>query len=299
MKIFYKFFIIVFIVLIIFLLKDDLNSILGDTSSYLNKNIKNQIQKISKKEEINLFNKKADTPGALRIVDDLLNINDKELLKEHIIQITNNQRKLNGNLFSLKENQTLDLSAEKKLNDMFINQYFEHISPLGIGVSELSEQSGYNYILIGENLALGNFKDDEAVVEAWMNSLGHKANILNIHYTEIGVAVGRGQFEGKNVWIAVQHFGTPRSICPNVDEVLAGIIDINQNKINKMENDLSNRLEIIQKGDNQKGISYFEKIDEYNNLINIYNNLIKITKQKIDLYNNQVREFNSCILNNK
>lgn len=299
MKIFYKFFIIVFILLTIFILKDDINSVLGDASFYFNKNIKNQIQKISKKEEVSLSNKKADTPGALRIVDDLLNINDKDLLKEHIIQITNEARKENGELSPLKENLTLNLSADKKLKDMFTNQYFEHISPSGVGVGELSEQCGYDYILIGENLALGNFKDDEAVVDAWMNSPGHRANILNIHYTEIGVAVGQGQFEGKNVWIAVQHFGSPLSICPIVDEVLAGVIDINQNKINDIEEDLSKRLDFIKKGTIHEGISYFEQIDQYNNLINVYNNLIKITKQKIDQYNNQIREFNLCISNNK
>jgi uncharacterized protein YkwD len=299
MKIFYKIFVVVFIILSIFILRDDINSVLGDVSSFLNKNIKNQIQKISDKEEINLSNKKIDTPGALRVVDDLLNINNKDLLKEHVIQITNQARKENGELFPLKENLTLNLSAEKKLQDMFTNQYFEHISPKGVGVGELGEQNGYDYILIGENLALGNFKDDEDLVEAWMNSPGHKANILNTHYTEIGVAVGEGQFEGKNVWIAVQHFGTPRSICPIVDEVLAGTIDINQNKIKEIEEDLSKRLEIIDKGVIYEGISYFEQIDQYNNLINSYNNLIKITKQKIDKYNDQVRIFNLCISENK
>jgi len=299
MKIFYKIFIIVFILLSIFILRHDINLVLKNTFSFLNQNIKNEIIKISKKEELDIPNK-ADTPGALRVVTDLLEINkDRKLLKDNIIKFTNQERIDNGNLLPLKENLTLNLSAGKKLQDMFSKQYFEHISPSGVGVSELGEQFGYDYILIGENLALGNFKNDQDLVNAWMDSPGHKANILNSHYTEIGVAVGSGRFEDKDVWIAVQHFGTPRSICPVVDEVLTGVIDINQNKIYEIEKELEIRLEMINKRVIYEGVGYMEQIDKYNNLVNTHNSLVKITKQKIDLYNNQVRAFNLCISENK
>lgn len=299
MKTIYNFLIIMFVILSIFLLKDDISLVYKNVSTYLNKNIKNQIINIiPEKEKINISNI-VDTPGALRIVTDLLVKNDNELSRSGIIELTNIERQKKGNMPMLKENKILNLSAEKKLKDMFDNQYFEHTSPSGVGVADLGEQFGYEYILIGENLALGNFKDDKALVDAWMNSPGHKANILNIHYREIGVAVGKGNFEGKNIWLAVQHFGTPIEVCPIVDEVLAGTIDINQNTIAEIEKDIATRIEIINRGAIYQGMSYFEQINKYNSLVNSYNKLIKITKEKIDEYNNQIRALNLCISENK
>jgi uncharacterized protein YkwD len=90
-----------------------------------------------------------------------------------------NQQRGQNNLPALKENLKLTQAAQLKVKDMFDKQYFEHISPQGVGPAGLAETVGYDYIAIGENLALGNFKDDQALVEAWMNSPGHRANILS------------------------------------------------------------------------------------------------------------------------
>src|SRR3989338_8052144 len=79
------------------------------------------------------------------------------LTEPGVINWTNAQRKDNGNLPPLKENLILNAAAEAKLKDMFKNQYFEHVSPAGIGPGELVESAGYEYIASGENLALGNF----------------------------------------------------------------------------------------------------------------------------------------------
>lgn len=298
MKIFYQIVIILFVALSLFIMKDDFKSVLNKVSLYLNKNIiQSPLIKLTEKNEVQLKGK-VDIPGALRVVNDLLSSNIK-LSSGSVIEITNKYRKENGNLPSLVENQRLDLSAEKKLQDMFDIQYFEHTSPTGVGVADLGGEVGYEYILIGENLALGNFKNDTALVDAWMASPGHRANILNKNYTEIGVAVGKGKFEGRDTWMAVQHFGTPTSICPSIDKVLLGIININQNQIQKMENDLVLRLKNINKGVLYEGTTFNEQIDKYNNLINIFNNLIKDTKQKIINYNNEIKAFNFCALNNK
>ena len=169
----------------------------------------------------------------------------------------------------------------------------------GEGVGDLGDEVGYEYILIGENLAMGNFKDDASLMGAWEASAGHRANILNIHYTEIGVAVGKGKFEGKDIWMAVQHFGEPRSICPAIDQILYGKITINQNKISDMEADLTTRRDMINKGVVYQGNTPYEQVDIYNSLIIPYNNLINITKQEIDTYNNQINNFNTCLLANQ
>lgn len=298
MKIFCQIFIILFVALSLFIVKDDFISVLENVSSYFNKNIKSPVIKLTEKEKI--LPSKVDMPGALRVVNNFLNINnDIKLSKDNVILLTNKYRKENGNLTILEENQKLDLSAEKKLQDMFSRQYFEHISPTGAGVGDLGEEVGYEYILIGENLAMGNFKDDLSLVDAWMASEGHRANILNKYYTEIGMAVGKGNFEGKNIWMAVQHFGTPRSICPSIDQVLYGIIILNQNQLQEMEDDLILRRDMINKKALYEGSTYYEQIDKYNNLVNIYNNLIKDLKQKINNYNNQIRAFNLCVLDNQ
>ena len=279
-------------------MKDDVKSAIDKVYSYLNKSNPSSIIKLTDKKEVPLPGK-VDIPGALLVVNNLLGGNNAQLSKDNVILLTNKARLTNGDLPALIENQKLDLSAEKKLQDMFAKQYFEHISPSGIGVADLSSQVGYEYILIGENLAMGNFKDDASLVNAWMGSAGHRANILNVHYTDIGVALGKGVFEGKDIWMAVEHFGTPRSLCPSVDQVLLGMINLNQSNIQGMEDNLTLRLDMINKGVLYEGSTSYEQISKYNNLIDIFNNLIKITKQKIDYYNNQIRAFNLCILNNQ
>ena len=300
MKIISQIIIIFFVGLSLFVMRDDVASVTNKISTYLDKNVsQNIISKITQKQESELPGK-VESPGALRVADSLLNFNsNSELSKDQVILYTNLNRKENGNLSPLSENLKLDVSAEKKLEDMFINQYFEHTSPSGVTISNLGDQVGYEYILIGENLALGNFKDDKSLLDAWMASPGHRANILNTHYTEIGVAVGKGKFEGKETWLAVQHFGAPRSICPPVDQILLGVINIDQDQLNRMEQDLGTRLNAINKNIVYEGSTVSEQVSKYNGLINIYNSLVTNTKQKVEEYNKQIRAFNLCVLGNE
>jgi len=295
MKLSYQTFIIFFVVVSLFIIKDDIKLVIKNTSTYINKKIESPVIKFIEKNETQLP-AKINMPGALRVVDNILNNNNSILSKDNIIELTNKARKENSDLKDLKENADLDFSADKKLKDMFKKQYFEHISPLNINIGDLGKEVGYEYIIIGENLAMGNFKDDQSLVDAWMASEGHRANILNKNYIDIGVAVGMGNFNGKNIWMAVQHFGTEKNVCPSVDQVLFGIININQTEIEKMSKDLSLRKEMINKNVTYEGDTYSEQITKYNLLINPYNELLKDTKRKIEDYNNQIRVFNLCIL---
>ena len=102
---------------------------------------------------------------------------------------------------------------------MFEKEYFEHKSPSGIGASDIAHDVGYEFILVGENIALGNFDGDEALVQAWMDSPGHRANILNKRYTEIGIAAEKGLYQGKMMWLAVQIFARPMSLCQNPNQL--------------------------------------------------------------------------------
>ena len=308
---------IFFVIALVFLIKSDYKSVpstvlsylqseVGRSSSLYKDKVGNVIDNIKNNnpndnddntsEESNLI-KKVETPGALTVSDNYLTNNTKniKLSIKGVIDITNQYRSENGGLVALKENSKLDFSAEKKLQDMFVKGYFEHVSPDGVGVGDLGNQVSYEYIIIGENLALGNFKDYKALVDAWMASTGHRANILNKRYTEIGVAVGSGTYQGKNVWMAVQHFALPKSACPSIDGVLKGIIDLDQKNIKSTESDLSVKRARIESGAIYEGMTTSDQINAYNSLVNDYNKMIVSIKEKIYKYNEQVKAFNLCI----
>jgi len=216
------------------------------------------------------------------------------LTREGVISETNNQRAQNGELVPLHENTRLDQAAEIKLQDMFDHQYFEHVSPSGKGPSDLANQVGYKFVVVGENLALGNFKDDAALVDAWMNSPGHRANILNVRYQEIGVAVGRGMFEGHETWLAVQEFGLPLSACPQPSASLKTTIDSDQKQIDQLEADIAARKADIE-SHHYDNATYNKKVAEYNQEVSQLNALIGTTKQLVSQYNAQIDQFNRCL----
>lgn len=132
-------------------------------------------------------------------------------VKNDIFAATNNERdKYLGAGHRLKQSAVLDKVAADRVADMFKNQYFSHTSPLGAGINSLANQYGYVWRTIGENIAYGTYSGGTQIVNGWMASAGHKANILSSSFTEIGVGAAYGNYKGRNVWIAVQVFGTPR-----------------------------------------------------------------------------------------
>jgi uncharacterized protein YkwD len=223
-------------------------------------------------------------------------ISGTPLTNDGIIRFTNEARAQNGGLAALTVNKKLEQAAIMKVNDMFKNQYFEHVSPSGNGPSYLADTVGYAYLMIGENLAMGNFEGDKDLVTAWMNSPGHRANILNTKYEEIGVAAAKGSMNGRTVWLAVQEFGRPVSACPSVDGSLKQKLEGYNAQINTMDgqiNALLSELNSMKKGGDREG--YNAKVAEYNNLINSYNLLINKSKELVAAYNAQVSAYNACV----
>jgi hypothetical protein len=100
---------------------------------------------------------------------------------------TNNQRGGNG-LGGLTINQQLDSAAQAKANDMAARNYWSHDTPDGQSPWTFFTAAGYEYQTAGENLAYG-FDTSLNTVVAWMNSPGHRANILNNTYTEVGFGI--------------------------------------------------------------------------------------------------------------
>ena len=206
-----------------------------------------------------------------------------------------NRERVQNNLQALEKNVALDAVASEKLQDMFLRQYFAHESPDGKGAGDLAKDAGYDFVNIGENLALGDFESDEALVRAWMDSPGHRANILGLRYKEIGIAVARGVFEGRNTWLAVQTFARSISACPALDAGLRASIEEKKKRID----DLSVLAE-IKKGEldaipQSETERYNAKVGEYNAVVVELNALVEEVKVTVEKYNGQVGVFNSCV----
>ncbi len=293
-------------IIIIFILVFLIYTIRDDVSLVLNKYIAGSQQEkksfnIGIKELPPITKINTDTQNQINtgLVQNIKNLTDKnkKLSIEGVLLYTNKNRIDNKIPNELVLNKKLNNSAAIKLQDMFTNEYFEHVSPKGVSVGDLAQNVNYNYITIGENLALGNFKDDQTLVDAWMASPGHRANILSNKYTEIGIATGYGSYKGQNTWLAVQHFGTPKEICPEIDNILSQTIKIEQEMLNKTATELQKRLEMINSGALYQGLTTNEQIAVYNNMVNSHNKNIADIKAKILNYNAQVKNFNNCLQN--
>ncbi|MEC0178483.1 CAP domain-containing protein [Paenibacillus favisporus] len=121
------------------------------------------------------------------------NTADKSGYAAQVIKLVNQERAKAG-LGALKENTKLSGMAMDKAKDMYSNNYFDHNSPTYGSPFDMMKKYGISYSYAGENIAKGQ-KDPADVMNAWMNSEGHRANILNSHYTTIGVAYYNG------VWV--------------------------------------------------------------------------------------------------
>lgn len=106
-------------------------------------------------------------------------------VERQVITLVNEIRAQNG-LSPLSENWQLSRVARYKSQDMADRNYFSHTSPTYGSPFQMMQQFGITYRTAGENIANG-YSTAQAVVNAWMNSPGHRANILNASYTQIGV----------------------------------------------------------------------------------------------------------------
>ena len=129
---------------------------------------------------------------------DLVNIPQKDMAvssyETEVIRLVNQIRRQNG-LSELQTDWQLSRVARYKSQDMKKNYYFSHTSPTYGSPFDMMKSFGISYKSAGENIAKGQ-KTPQAVVNAWMNSAGHRENILNKSYTHIGV----GYVESGNYW---------------------------------------------------------------------------------------------------
>ncbi|WP_088090306.1 CAP domain-containing protein [Bacillus sp. OV166] len=113
--------------------------------------------------------------------------------EQKVVDLTNQERAKNG-LPALKVDVTLSKMAHEKSRDMSANGYFSHTSPTYGSPFDMMKKYGITYRYAGENIAMGQ-RTPEEVVKAWMNSEGHRKNILSPNYNYIGVGyVSQGNY---------------------------------------------------------------------------------------------------------
>ncbi len=121
-----------------------------------------------------------------------------------VIKLTNKERAKSG-CKALKSNSLLKSAAQKHSADMAKKDYFSHTGKDGRSPFDRMTDAGYSFSAAAENIAAGQ-RTPADVVEGWMNSAGHRKNILNCTYTEIGVGYAKGGSYG-TYW--TQNFGKP------------------------------------------------------------------------------------------
>jgi uncharacterized protein YkwD len=121
-----------------------------------------------------------------------------------VLRLVNAER-ANAGCGALTADSRLAAAAQAHSADMAANDYFSHTGRNGSDVADRVEAAGYRWSAVGENIAKGQ-PTPAAVMQAWMNSSGHRANILNCRFRNIGIGLA---YDGRSpVW--TQDFGTPR-----------------------------------------------------------------------------------------
>ncbi len=129
---------------------------------------------------------------------------------DQVLALTNSERAANG-CGALSINNTLAVVAQAHAVDMAENDFFDHNSLNGQSPFDRMRAAGYSFSSAAENIAAG-YSTPASVVAGWMNSAGHRANILNCSFTEIGIGYYRLNSDTGDinyVWYWVQDFGRP------------------------------------------------------------------------------------------
>ena len=112
--------------------------------------------------------------------------------QSQVVDLVNQERAKNG-LAALETDSLLTKVATEKARDMDVNNYFDHNSPTYGSPFDMMRSFGVTYSYAGENIAMGQ-PTPERVMSDWMNSPGHRANILNVHFGKIGVGYVNGEW---------------------------------------------------------------------------------------------------------
>lgn len=135
-----------------------------------------------------------NTPDSNQGSDQEQTVDQNELYIRQVVSLVNQQRSANG-LSAVKLNDTVSAAAQLRAEECAAS--FSHTRPNGASCFTALREMGVNYSGAAENIAYGQDTPQE-VVNAWMNSDGHRKNILNGKYTEIGI--GYAVINGTPYW---------------------------------------------------------------------------------------------------
>ena len=145
--------------------------------------------------ELISLNPKLENPDMINIGDKItISENEQQAVEEQVASLVNKERAKEG-LAPLTIDWELARVAKYKSQDMHDKNYFSHTSPTYGSPFDMMKNFGISYNAAGENIAQGQ-KSATQVMEAWMNSSGHRANIMDAKFTHIGV----GYVEDGNYW---------------------------------------------------------------------------------------------------
>lgn len=143
----------------------------------------------------------------LQVLAYAVNVNQGDLLA-----VTNQKRAENG-LASLNLSAKLNNAAHAKAQHMIDNNYWSHNAPDGTTPWSFFTNAGYDFEKAGENLAYG-FADSTGIVNGWMNSVQHRANILG-SYNDVGFGFASGpSYQGSENTVIVAFYGTAQGAAP-------------------------------------------------------------------------------------
>lgn len=130
-----------------------------------------------------------------------------------------NEVRVSQQLAPLNLDADLSAAASAKAADMVASGYFDHTSPDGRKPWDFISRAQYPYLFVGENLAM-NFLSAESAHNALMQSPSHKKNIVNEKYGDIGLAIARGEINGRTTNVLVQMFAAKKTSAPDLVAVL-------------------------------------------------------------------------------
>lgn len=202
-----------------------------------------------------------------------------------------NKERFDAGLDSLEKSERLMKSALAKAEDMQRDQYFEHVSKQKIQPWFFAEEVDYQYEKFGENIAI-DYLSVNSVHKAFMDSIGHRANMLDDSFKDIGVAIFPIETKEGLKYIIVQHFGEElKDINPEEKEKYSNkskrFCKIQENKKKELKEMIKNQKEVIEKFEkeiNKKAIEEevrrLKDLEEIKNKVNRYLDNCKVLQEK-------------------
>lgn len=143
----------------------------------------------------------APTPAPAPVENNNTPVSSSNLTYEQkVVELVNVERQKAG-LPTLQMDSAISNVARAKSKDMAVNNYFAHQSPTYGSAGDMLRQFGIKWSAWGENIAAGQ-RTPETVVNAWMNSPGHRANILSNNFSKIGVGYETNS-SGRPYWTQI------------------------------------------------------------------------------------------------